>query len=188
MLVYIESIQAVNAAVGCMVCKVFSSTRWLSNTLDIAGCIAASDTGSLVSRDQSEVAVAAEAQRAAAATSWCMQEAIGSERCEEKSAQGKSASSRPACISLMQVPGSHQGVSPPEKHHDGAVEGPEGAGAGMVDVANVAWGGENSGGGAGPALTGPKAAGRILCNVCTDSEWGVNIALMCCELTCKSTP
>jgi hypothetical protein len=155
-LVYIESIQAVNAAVGCMVCKVFSSTRWLSNTLDIAGCIAASDTGSLVSRDQSEVAVAAEAQRAAAATSWCMQEAISSERCEEKSAQGKSASSRPACISLMQVPGSHQGVSPPEKHHDGAVEGPEGAGAGMVDVANVAWGGRTRAAARGPPLPAPK--------------------------------
>jgi len=85
--------------------------------------------------------VAAEAQRAAAATSRRMQEAISSEGCEEESAQGKSASSRPACSSLLQVPGSHQGVSPPEKHHNGAVEGPKGAGAGVVDVANVAGGG-----------------------------------------------
>jgi len=81
-----------------------------------------------------------------------MQEAISSEGCEEESAQGKSASSRPACISLMQVPGSHQGVSPPEKHHDGAVEGPEGAGAGVVDVANVAWGGRTREAAWGPPL------------------------------------
>ena len=60
------------------------------------------------------------------------------------------------------------------------------SGHGRCGERSLGW--ENSGGGAGPALTGPKAAGRILCNVCTDSEWGVNIALMCCELTCKSTP
>ena len=81
-----------------------------------------------------------------------MLDAISSEGCGEKSAQGKSASSRPARSLFLRVLGSHRGVSPSENHHNGDVEGPEGAGAGVVDVANVAGGGRTRAAARGPPL------------------------------------